>query len=123
MTLCIVISMLLIIFVTLYVCSVKIRASSVHRIPKSPLLSMFLATRLYFGCKMHFFVYLTSKQCPIPKLQDVTDINFNSVLKQWRSRDSVVGITTSYGLGDREVGVRVPVGSRIFSSPNDPDRL
>jgi hypothetical protein len=33
------------------------------------------------------------------------------------------GIATSYGLGDRGVGVRVPVGSRIFSSPNRPDRL
>jgi hypothetical protein len=33
-----------------------------------------------------------------------------------RSRDSVVGIATSYGLDDREVGV-------IFSSPNRPDRL
>jgi hypothetical protein len=39
-----------------------------------------------------------------------------------RSRDSVVGIATSYGL-DRGVGVRVPVGSRIFFSPNRPDRL
>jgi hypothetical protein len=29
------------------------------------------------------------------------------------SRDSVVGIATSYGLDDRGVGVRVPVGSRI----------
>jgi hypothetical protein len=33
------------------------------------------------------------------------------------SRDSVVGIATSYGLDDRGVGVRVPVGSRIFFSP------
>jgi hypothetical protein len=40
-----------------------------------------------------------------------------------RSRDSVVGIATSYRLDDRGVGVRVPVGSRIFSSPNRPDRL
>jgi hypothetical protein len=39
-----------------------------------------------------------------------------------RSRDSVVGIATSYGLDDRGVGVRVLVGSRIFSSPNRPDR-
>jgi hypothetical protein len=36
---------------------------------------------------------------------------------------SVVGIATSYGLDDREVGVRVPVGSRIFSSPDRPDKL
>jgi hypothetical protein len=30
--------------------------------------------------------------------------------------DSVVGITTSYGLDDQEVRVRVPVGLRIFSA-------
>jgi hypothetical protein len=40
-----------------------------------------------------------------------------------RSRDSVVGIATGYGLDDRGVGVRVPVVSRIFSSPRCPDRL
>jgi hypothetical protein len=40
-----------------------------------------------------------------------------------RSRDSVVGIETSYGLDDRGVGVRVPVGSRISSPPNRRDRL
>jgi hypothetical protein len=39
------------------------------------------------------------------------------------SRDSVVGIATSYGQDDRGVGVRVPVGSRIFCSPHRPDRL
>jgi hypothetical protein len=36
------------------------------------------------------------------------------------SRDSVDGIATSYRLEDRGVGVRAPVGSRIFSSPNRP---
>jgi hypothetical protein len=40
-----------------------------------------------------------------------------------RSRDSVVGIATGYGLDDQMVGVRVPVGSRIFCSPRRPDRL
>jgi hypothetical protein len=39
------------------------------------------------------------------------------------SRDSAVGISTGYGLDDWEVGVRVPVGSRIFTSPCCPDRL
>jgi hypothetical protein len=39
-----------------------------------------------------------------------------------RSRHSAVGITTGYRLDDRGVGVRVPVGSRIFSSPCRPDR-
>jgi hypothetical protein len=36
---------------------------------------------------------------------------------------SVVGIATGYWLDDGGIGVRVPVGSRIFSSPNRPDRL
>jgi hypothetical protein len=36
------------------------------------------------------------------------------------SRDSVVGITTGYGLDDRGVGVRVSVGSRIFSTSSRP---
>jgi hypothetical protein len=33
---------------------------------------------------------------------------------------SVVGIVTGYGLDDRGVGVRVPVGSRIFSTSSRP---
>jgi hypothetical protein len=39
------------------------------------------------------------------------------------SRDSVVGITTGYGLDNRGVAVRIPVGARIFSSPRHSDRL
>jgi hypothetical protein len=39
------------------------------------------------------------------------------------SRDSVVGIATSCGLDDQEIGVRVPVGSRILFTPRRPDRL
>jgi hypothetical protein len=39
------------------------------------------------------------------------------------SPDSVVGILTNYRLDDQEVRVRVPVGSRIFSSPRRPDQL
>jgi hypothetical protein len=34
-----------------------------------------------------------------------------------RSWDSSVGIVTGYGLEDRGVGVRVSLGSRIFSPP------
>jgi hypothetical protein len=37
--------------------------------------------------------------------------------------DSAVGISTGYGLDDQEVRVRVPVGTRIFTSPCRPDRL
>jgi hypothetical protein len=40
-----------------------------------------------------------------------------------RSRDSAFGIVTGYGLYDRGVGVRVPVGSWTFSSPQRPDRF
>jgi hypothetical protein len=39
------------------------------------------------------------------------------------SRDSSVGIATGYWLDDRGVGFRVPVGSRIFSSPRRPARF
>jgi hypothetical protein len=39
------------------------------------------------------------------------------------SWDSSVSIATGYGLDDRGVGARVPVGSRIFFSPRRPDRL
>jgi hypothetical protein len=38
------------------------------------------------------------------------------------SRDSAV-VATGYGLDSKGVGVRVPVGSKIFSSPRRPDRL
>jgi hypothetical protein len=48
---------------------------------------------------------------------------FLHIHTQWGSRDSSVGIATGYGLDDRVVGVRVPVGSRILSSPRCPDRL
>jgi hypothetical protein len=40
-----------------------------------------------------------------------------------KSRESAVGIATSYELDDRGVGVRVPVGWRIVSSSRRPDRL
>jgi hypothetical protein len=39
------------------------------------------------------------------------------------SRDRAVGISTGYGLDDRGVGIRVPIGSRSSSSPNRADRL
>jgi hypothetical protein len=40
-----------------------------------------------------------------------------------KSRDSVVGIATDYGVDDQGVGVRVPVRARIFTSPRRPDRF
>jgi hypothetical protein len=38
-------------------------------------------------------------------------------------RNSALGIATGYGLDDRGVEVRVPVGSITFSSPSCPDRF
>jgi hypothetical protein len=48
---------------------------------------------------------------------------FNIFPPSKKNRDSSVGIATGYGLDDRGVGVRIAVGSRIFSSPRYPDRL
>jgi hypothetical protein len=45
------------------------------------------------------------------------------ILRCFGSGDSAVGIATDYGLDDRRVGVRIPVGSRIFTFPQCPDRL
>jgi hypothetical protein len=39
------------------------------------------------------------------------------------SRDGSVSIATGYELEGQEVGVRVPVGSRIYISPRRPDWL
>jgi hypothetical protein len=52
------------------------------------------------------------------KLYKLTPLYFYS-----KSRDSVVGIATGYGLDHRGFGVRVPVGSRILSSPRRLDWL
>jgi hypothetical protein len=47
----------------------------------------------------------------------------NASFPKTRSLDSAVGIATGYGLDDQGVGVRVPIGERIFSYPSSPDRL
>jgi hypothetical protein len=50
-------------------------------------------------------------------------INIIFLLRSMRSRDSAVGIATGYWLDDRKFGVRVLVGSGIFSSTPSPDWL
>jgi hypothetical protein len=57
-------------------------------------------------------------------------IQLRSVYIQWDnlwsyvgSRDSAIGIATGHELDDQEVEVRVPVGSKIFSSPCRLNRL
>jgi hypothetical protein len=52
----------------------------------------------------------------------VTEFSFSPGIC-FGSRDSAVGIATGYGLDDRGVGVRVPVGSIILFSPRRPNRL
>jgi hypothetical protein len=57
-------------------------------------------------------VQLKCKECDCGHLK--INCFYNTYM---RSRDSVVGIATGYGLDDWGVGVPVPVESRIFSSP------
>jgi hypothetical protein len=45
------------------------------------------------------------------------------VVSQKGSRGSPVSVATGYGLDDRGAGVRVPLGSRISSSPRRSDRF
>jgi hypothetical protein len=50
--------------------------------------------------------------------------HFRSAHHEYAScRDRALGIATGYGLDDRGAGVRVPVRSRMFSSPSRRDRL
>jgi hypothetical protein len=48
---------------------------------------------------------------------------FNNAISSSDDEDRAVGIATGCGLDGRGFGVRVPVGSRILSSPCRPDRL
>jgi hypothetical protein len=61
-----------------------------------------------------------------PRRRYINEIAFlnkvrNNVIQ--RSRESVVSIATDCVLDDQEVGVRVLVGLRIFTSSYSPDRL
>jgi hypothetical protein len=60
---------------------------------------------------------LHNQECLQMDRQILTVLDFRFSRRQQRSRDSALGIATGYGLDDRGAGVRVPVGSRIFSSP------
>jgi hypothetical protein len=57
--------------------------------------------------------YITYSTLP-NKLREIKDSN------KLHSQDDMVGIATTYAPDDWGVGVRVPVGSRIFSSPHQP---
>jgi hypothetical protein len=47
-------------------------------------------------------------------------VHFHTVTPFLMFTDSAVGIATGYGLDDQGVGVRVPVGLRIFSTSSRP---
>jgi hypothetical protein len=50
-------------------------------------------------------------QCPVTYVSGSDSVNsIQYTYCMYLLRDSVVGIVTGYGLDDREVGVRVPVG-------------
>jgi hypothetical protein len=55
-------------------------------------------------------------------LDALEDIGWVETVEVWDnfSRDRAVGMATGYGLDDGGVGVRVPVGSRIFFMSSRP---
>jgi hypothetical protein len=71
----------------------------------------------HFKCVFFLIIFIIPRSAVLPAL-----LTSSFYLIIYRSRDSAVGIATGYGLDDRGVGVRVPVGSRSFSSPRRPDR-
>jgi hypothetical protein len=56
-------------------------------------------------------------------LKELFHVVFKRVYPPVKSRDSAIGIATVHGLDGRELGVRVSVRARIFSSPLHPDRF
>jgi hypothetical protein len=52
------------------------------------------------------------------ELEDLTEL-----IPKPGSWVSAISTAPAYGLDDRGVGVRIPIGSRIFPSPRRPDRL
>jgi hypothetical protein len=70
---------------------------------------------------LKFKTYFNNFSLKIVNFRLSIDLNWCATLD--KSRGSVVGIATGYGMEGGGVGVRVPVRSRIFSSPSCPDRL
>jgi hypothetical protein len=86
---------------------------------------------IFSHCQLHFereFQRPMDKtrrtNCVAPRSLDLAHlVSFGGYVENQGIRVSEVGIATSYGLDDRGIGVQVPVGSRIFSSPRRPKRL
>jgi hypothetical protein len=56
-------------------------------------------------------------------VQDKMPATYAMILYAYQYRGWGVGIAIDYGLDGQGVGVRVPVGARISSSPRRPGRL
>jgi hypothetical protein len=85
---------------------------------------LILFSFFFFFCFFPFLIYFNFILLFHSFLLSIIFYSFFGIfLIFFSSRDSVVGIATGYGLDDRGVGVRIPVGSRIFSSPRGPDWL
>jgi hypothetical protein len=71
--------------------------------------------------RSEYFYRISKKkvQCSLPIFHNAN--LFAICTSTAKSRSSAVGIASAYGLADRGVGVRVPVGSRIFTSPYRPE--
>jgi hypothetical protein len=66
---------------------------------------------------------LTSPLVPMVHHPDSKELVFKMSTPFYGGRASVVCIATGYGMDDWRIGVRMPVGSRIISSPCRPPRL
>jgi hypothetical protein len=80
---------------------------------------------MWDGCALNRKSY--ARKRPWPILRNYPGIYQNSLcmnqkieIRHLEVSDSSVGIATSYGLDDRGAGVRVLVGSRIFSTSSTP---
>jgi hypothetical protein len=74
----------------------------------------------------HRFLWSHSAPCVTSSVQPVIrliSLTYSSHIESQRALDSSVGIAAGHGLDDRALGVRVPVGSRIFTSPYRPHRF
>jgi hypothetical protein len=81
------------------------------------------STNLHFSAAEHIslYIYCILRRVCVSLFVCLFCKYFHTIVPVFRSLDSAVGIVTGYGLDDRGVGVRVPAGSRIFSSPHCPD--
>jgi hypothetical protein len=90
---------------------------------KSPNLCYSRFDNLDFSCNYMLILDCLKTRTIYSRQQHLRGLFIFNIFHCKRSRDSVFGIATGYGLDDRGVRVRVPVGSIIFSSPRRPDRL